>query len=121
MICLVFESVLLLVTDICNNTLAVSRAVFYRVAEVLTVQADVLLLQHMPEKGLGSPQNCVQTCPAKVSVSFKNFIRGYFKMWVFFFFFGSIGSNPVNRHNYVNVTLFYFFLLKYNIECTNAK
>ena len=107
LICLVFESVLLLVTEVYSNTLVVSRAVFYRVAEVLTVQADVLLLQHMPEKGLGSPQNCVQTCPAKVSVSFKNFIRGYFKIWV-----GavcSIGSNQVNRHKYVNVAPFYFF------------
>ena len=90
LICLIFDSVLLLVTDLCNNTLAVSRAVSHRVAEVLTVQADVLLLQRMPEKGLGGPHNRVQTCPAKGSVSLKHFIRGCFKIWVFFFF-GGIG------------------------------
>ena len=86
LICLVFDSGLLLVTDLCNNTLAVSRAVFHRVAEVLTVQADVLLLQRMPEKGLGGPQNRVQTCPAKGSVSLNISLEGVLKYGFFFFF-----------------------------------
>lgn len=68
----------------------------------------------MPEKGLDD-HNCVQTCPAKASVSFKNFIRGYFILFYFLDilkyggFFGSIGSNQVNRHKYVSVAPFYFF------------
>lgn len=45
-------------------------AVFCRVAEVFTVQADILLLHSMPEKRLVSTQHRVQTCAAKVSVCF---------------------------------------------------
>lgn len=44
------------------------RAVFCRIAEVLTVQADVLLLHSVPEKGLVRAQHRVQTCSTKVSM-----------------------------------------------------
>lgn len=66
LICLVLEIVLLW-ASIWNEML---RAVFCRVAEVFTVQADILLLHSMPEKRLVSTQHRVQACAAKVSVCF---------------------------------------------------
>lgn len=43
------------------------RAVFRRVAEVFTMQADVLLFRSVPEERLASTQHRVQTGAAQVS------------------------------------------------------
>ncbi|CAK7300068.1 Tudor domain-containing protein 1 [Vulpes lagopus] len=41
------------------------RCGLFVIAEVFTVQADILLLHSMPEKGLVGTQHCVQTCSTK--------------------------------------------------------
>lgn len=68
LMCLVLENVLLLATNTWNKALMLFWVVFCRTTEVFPVQADILLLQSMPERRLVSTQHCVQTCSEKVSV-----------------------------------------------------
>lgn len=78
LICLVFDNVLLLTTNTWNLSWVMLRAVCFRLAEVFTVQADLLLLQSVPETRLVSTQHRLQTCSAKVSVC------GFFIHWKIF-------------------------------------